>query len=719
MKKYCISFFNNCTDVIASREELSFEEILNYFKKVAIKPFTGKKNLGAMVCGSFKDNRRSGENLTSRSILTFDLDGYEEDFNSLKNEIETSLGTYSYIYYTTSSSTLIKPRARILLFIDRNVDKNNYGKLGSELALKLFSHKLLKAVTDESSFTPSQLMYLPNKVNDEFRTGKNQKELIKVDDYIAVIEEAKKEEDDELKTFIAISNNTPLPNVTRERVIETLGNYDCSETGYHEWFKVCQALHHQFKGTEEGLEIFTDWSLTDSRYSEERIKQECRLKYKSLTKKIDNPVTFGSIIKLVNNKKKTPSVLKVDIRYNELSIFGEENEENFVHIKYKRNKNGELIPLGIKSTFENFEVMCRRYKVAVAYDVITKRIISSINNSDDNVLTGLMVSLMELNNMNKGNVPLYLHMLSEKNKINTFKEVIDNVIWDGKSRLEDFYNTLEVEENYKKLRNIYLLKWTQQMLYLALNNDEVKDIGRYLLVLKGPQNMGKTTWVLNLLPSYLRNSHIGTGRFLDTNNDMNILGNIKFLITELAELEQSFKKTDINGFKAFFGRPDDTLNIKYLARPVTFKRTTSFIASINDDSFLKDITGSTRFMVIPVKKINRLENIDILQVYKEILETTDISNFQLTDEETSLQETLNKEFEMPDVIEEAFIDNFDVEADLEDADYYSAVQILEQLGYRKTDINYSRRVAIGRVLNKYKCHRNSKTNKWKLKLKKN
>lgn len=256
------------------------------------------------------------------------------------------------------------------------------------------------------------------------------------------------------------------------------------------------------------------------------------------------------------------------------------------------------------------------------------------------------------------------------------------------------------------------------MLYLALNDDEVKDIGRYLLVLKGPQNMGKTTWVLNLLPPHLRNSHIGTGRFLDTNNDMNILGNIKFLITELAELEQSFKKTDINGFKAFFGRPDDTLNIKYLARPVTFKRTTSFIASINDDSFLKDITGSTRFMVIPVKKINRLENIDILQVYKEILETTDISNFQLTNEETSLQETLNKEFEMPDVIEEAFIDNFDVEADLEDADYYSAVQILEQLGYRKTDINYSRRVAIGRVLNKYKCHRNSKTNKWKLKLKK-
>lgn len=717
MKKYCISFFDNCTDVIAKQDELSFEEILNYFTKSLNKPFIAKEKLEAMVCGSFKDNRRSGENLISRSILTFDLDGYEEDFNSLKNEIETSLGTYTYIYYTTSSSTLINPRARILLFIDRDVDRASYGKLGRTIAAELFSSKLLRAISDESSFTPSQLMYLPNKVNDEFRRGKNIKELINVDDYIAPTEDIKKE-DDEAKELIVWSNNLPLPNVTREIVIETLGNYDCNETDYKEWLKVAQALHHQFKGTEEGLQIFTNWSLTDTRYTREHIIAVCKDKYKSVKGNDPNPITFASVIKLVNNKKKTPSALKVDITYNELSIFGQDDEESFIHIKYKRTKNGELTPIGIKSTFENFEVMCRRYKVAVAYDVITKRIISSINNSDDNVLTGLMVSLMELNNMNKGNVPLYLHMLSEKNKINSFREVINNVIWDGKSRLDDFYNTLEVDENYKKLRNIYLLKWTQQMLYLALNDDEVKDIGRYLLVLKGAQNMGKTTWVLNLLPSCLRNTHIGTGRFLDTNNDMNILGNIKFLITELAELEQSFKKTDINGFKAFFGRPDDTLNIKYLARPVTFKRTTSFIASINDDSFLKDITGSTRFMVIPVKKINRLDNIDILQVYKEILETTDINNFQLTDEETSLQETLNKEFEMPDVIEEAFIDSFDIEADLEDADYYSAVQILEQLGYRKTDINYSRRVAIGRVLNKHKCHRNSKTNKWKLKLKK-
>ena len=78
-EKYCISFFNNCTDVIAKQEELSFEEILSYFNKVFTKPFTCKKNLGAMVCGSFRDNKRSAENLISRSILTFDLDDYEVD----------------------------------------------------------------------------------------------------------------------------------------------------------------------------------------------------------------------------------------------------------------------------------------------------------------------------------------------------------------------------------------------------------------------------------------------------------------------------------------------------------------------------------------------------------------------------------------------------------------------------------------------------------------
>lgn len=710
MKKYCISFFNNCTDVIAKQEELSFEEILSYFNKVFTKPFTTKQNLGAMVCGSFTDNKRSAENLISRSILTFDLDGYEEDFNSLKNEIETSLGNYTYIYYTTSSSSLIKPRARILLFIDRDVDKNNYGKLGSELAFKLFSHKLLKAVTDESSFTPSQLMYLPNKVNDEFRRGKNVKELIKVDDYITVKEEIKKE-DDEAKELIVWSNNLPLPNVTREIVIETLGKYDCKETDYKEWLRVAQALHHQFKGTEEGLEIFTNWSLTDTRYTREHIIAVCRDKYKSVKGGGLKPVTFASIIKLANVKKNLP----VRIHKNS-SLLLEINEDLFIDYRSRFTAKGREIKT-IKNTYENFEIMCHQYKIKISYDIITKRNLSTMFEfEDDNLLTTEVESLMIRNNLDSGRAAKYVHMIAQKNKINSFKNVLDAVIWDGQSRFDEFAETVIVNPIYDSIKKLYLKKWMQQLIYLSHADKEDRKIGRYILVFQGEQEMGKSTWVRSLLPVRLKN-YISEGLSLNVNDSMSVLSCIRHLIVELGELERSFKKTDINDFKAFFGRTKDELNIKYLPFPVSYPRTTSFIGSINDEEFLKDRTGSTRFLIIPTKRLNGYHDIDMLQLFKEIRETTDYINFELSDDEKVLQKEHNKMFEVPDILEEVFLDHYDLNADKEVCDYYSAMQVLEQLGYRKQDINNARRMDIGRIMRKYKCHRNTKTKKWLLKIK--
>jgi hypothetical protein len=59
----------------------------------------------------------------------------------------------------------------------------------------------------------------------------------------------------------------------------------------------------------------------------------------------------------------------------------------------------------------------------------------------------------------------------------------------------------------------------------------------------------------------------------------------------------------------------------------------------------------------------------------------------------------------------------DVIEEKDEGDYFSAVQILEQMGYGKKDITHNRRIDIGRVLNKYKCYQNTHLRKWKLKIK--
>jgi predicted P-loop ATPase len=210
--------------------------------------------------------------------------------------------------------------------------------------------------------------------------------------------------------------------------------------------------------------------------------------------------------------------------------------------------------------------------------------------------------------------------------------------------------------------------------------------------------------------------YIGQGMALNTNDDMSKLAVLKNLIVELAELEQSFKKTDINQFKSFFGVTKDTINIKYVAEPVTFERTTSFIGTINDDTFLKDRSGSTRFLVLLVNKLNGFHKIDMLQLYKEIFETTDYCNFELNEVERESQREINEEFEQPNLLEETFLDNFELDFK-EGGEYMNCSEMLKQLSLGVKDFTYSRKADIKHIVDKYKFKYRKDLKKWLVKIK--
>ena len=711
MTDYKISFFDNVKDIVPKERKLKFEEILKYFNEVATKPFTKKENLEAMICGSFSKPQRASEYLISRSIITYDIDNFKGNFDELLSLVRECFKNNTYIYYTTASSTYNKPRIRLMLFIDGDIKAGSYSNVTRNIAAEMFPEKLREGI-DDSSYSPMQLMFLPCKVNNDFRAGKNVGDLINVNSYLAEKEEVAGEENLESLSRELVIYHKSLPlDITREKVEEVLAAYDCSKTSYHSWFTVAQALNHQFRGSAEGLEIFTRWSLSDNRYKTDDIIEECRIKYYSVKGNVANPVTFGSIIKLVNEIKKLPR----DVTDNPL-IRTKVDIDKFKDYKSKFTAKGIEIRT-ILTTYQNFEALCKFYGVGISYDIITKRNQSTMFKfEDDNLLTTEIKSLMIRNGLNSQMASEYVYMMGRKNRFNSFKKILDETIWDGVPRLDEFCKTVIVNPMYEDIKKLYLKKWIQQMLYLSHVEDEDRKIGRYILVFQGMQERGKSTWVINLLPKNLK-SYVTEGLTLHVHESMNVLTCISNLIVELGELGQSFRKSDNEAFKAFFGRTKDVLNIKWIPYPVTFHRTTSFIGSINDEEFLKDRTGSTRFLIIPAKGFNGYHNIDMLQLYKEIRETTDYVNFELNEEEKIVQKQHNIDFEVPDVIEEDFLDNYDLTASKEECQYFSANEVLVQLGYRKVDITHSRRMDIGRILKKYDCHKNTKTKKWLLKLK--
>lgn len=703
--KYKISFFENCYSNTANEKELSFDEILDYFRKAVFREFTVKEKLEAMICGTLTGRKRTTESLICRSIITYDIDYYKHNLDMLLDYIKVCLKDNSYICYTTASSTFEKPRVRILVFVNKTMTAEEYRVASLNVAKELFKEFFNSDVgkIDDASYSPCYLMYLPI-IREGFKTLKNDGELLDITEYLSL---EIKEETTEIQEFVKTAKNTPL-SITDDRVREVLAEYNVEDTDRDSWLKVCQGLHHQYRGSEEGYKLFLEWSLTDTRFSEVQIRSDTKTAYYSLKSNRSNPITFASTISIVNDKKK----LLPTTERNEVELVQEMDKNKFVHLKL----NNKGFVTKTKSTYENFKIMCNYYGVKINYDIITKRNVNSFNMTNDNLVTGTLGSLMVLNDMEREAAHIYSEMLAHDNTINSFKDILSSITWDGKSRLREFYDTVIIDDEFKEIRDTYLLKWLQQMLYLT-TYEGVRKVARQILVFQGLQDGGKSTWLMNLMPAHLRENYIGEGLLL-TGNHTEQRALLSYVFVELAELEQSFKHTDINAFKAFFGRTKDELNLKFAKYTVRYPRNTSFLGTINEKTFLKDKTGSTRFLVLPAKKLNGFHKIDMLQLYKEILETTDYVNFELNQEDKLKQKLINEEFEQPNLLEETFLDNFELEFK-EDGQYMNCSEMLNQLSLGVKDFTYSRKADIKHIVDKYNFKYRKDLKKWLVKIKQN
>jgi hypothetical protein len=85
---------------------------------------------------------------------------------------------------------------------------------------------------------------------------------------------------------------------------------------YVDWLNVGFALHHQFGGTDDGLQLWDQWSQDDPRYAG---KSDLKGRWDKFEEGSENPVTFLSVLKMASERK--PDCLlpdwAVDWAYNE------------------------------------------------------------------------------------------------------------------------------------------------------------------------------------------------------------------------------------------------------------------------------------------------------------------------------------------------------------------------------------------------------------------
>lgn len=676
MQKYTISFFNGNRDTSPKGKDLTFEEILDYFK-AANNKFTSKGNLEAMICGTFIKNERTTESLTCRSIITYDVDSYQYDLNTLINSVTECLKNNTYIYYTTISSTSKNPRLRILLFVNNLVKKTDYAKLSENIAKTLFTEDILDAL-DSSTYSPMQLMYLPCCINEDFRTDKNMGDLIDVSEYLTTNELPTSEED-----FVTDYQRSPLI-INDDRVKDILSKYDCNEADYHSWLQVGQALHHQYKGGKKGLELFINWSLTDNeinekgRYENDTVENVCTAKYKSFKSNVSNPITFASIIHLVSDKKKDLS-----LNFDYLAPHDKFPMLDWIHVTGEK----KLKPV---NSDENFSQLLDAYGFNIYHNVILKDIVCEYQNSiyQYDAIIGKIDSIMNVNGFPARNVNVRVISYAHDKYKNPWADWVLSKKWDGIPRIEEFYNSVEVRPEHENIKRLYLRKWIMQMLQISCFNNDVKaKQARAVLVFQGKdEGKQKTAWLNNLAPLHFQN-YVVTGKQGTINNDMNIKDIISCVMCELGELDGMFKKSDISALKNFLSRFEDSLNRKYEKSHSIYRRRTAFFATVNKVDFLSGEEQNTRFWVVPVLKCNAYYQIDLQQLYAEFIEKYIKDIWWLDDDEQLQLINTNKAFSTICPIIEMFSNNFDIEE--QDKEKYIWMNCTEALqsSFYKGNIN--------------------------------
>lgn len=260
-----------------------------------------------------------------------------------------------------------------------------------------------------------------------------------------------------------------------------------------------------------------------------------------------------------------------------------------------------------QSTLANFETLLNHYGISIRHNEMTKMTEIEIPGKTFHSDTEMNAKLTELQSLaNKANMPDkmimgFVTLVANKNAYHPVRDWIDSADWDGKDRLHKWYNSVVLAID-NPMKEVMMYKWALSAA-AALYHHNFSCEG--VLTYQGLQAAGKTTSIDDLLPVQARNIWNKDGVIVDTKNKDTLLEALGFWITELGELDATFRKTDMEALKAFITRKTDTIRPPFERVANMYARRTVFYASVNEEEFLQD-HENRRFWVLSVKEFKHL-----------------------------------------------------------------------------------------------------------------
>lgn len=574
------------------------------------------KDIGGFVGGHLVGGRRKAGAVSARSLITLDADYATDelwsDFCLLFN--------CAAVLYSTHSHSPQSPRYRLIIPTSRELSTDEYEPVARKVAALTGIEYF-----DSTTYQPERLMYWPSSSKDGEAVFRMQDgPFLDVDEILAgyrnwrdcsewpvsnrqhelIRREMKKQQDPMEKPGVvgAFCRTFSIPEVIDRYLSD---DYEACD--------IPNRYTYRHGSTAAGMVVYDDKFAFSHHGTDPSGGKLCNAfdlvrlhKYGLLDEDSDaigiNKPSYKEMMKLAMNDEVVRALLITEKTGQAVSDFEDIALENDEWIrKLKIDKRGNILN-GLDNVVTILE-NDSQIKGRIAFDDFDGREValghlpwrSSGDTSrylKDTDVSNLKHFLKVKYDLNTTTVFIEdgLNVIYEVNKINSVKDYLKPLKWDGTPRIDTLFIDYMGAEDTEYTRAV-----SRKMLVAAVARVFQPGIKfDYMLTLVGRQGIGKSTLIAKLGMQWFSDSF--DFRMIENGNKAYEALQGAWLI-EAGELK-GLRKAEVNSAKNFLASREDRFRVSYGRRISYFPRKCVFFGTTNDLIFLKDISGNRRWWVV-------------------------------------------------------------------------------------------------------------------------